>query len=206
MTPDTYRVEHETIEAVHTGEDDFKNQWGLAAVRAQLDLEHGAGTGQIVGLIDAGIDTGHQVSMGKEVHEHFLPDAPDETGDRAFHGTAVTSIIAGRPSDSFTAGVTARRGFARSADVAMFALSAGLGGGQNVPISLADLASADDTWASRISHVTTWSMGGRSLDFVNMSVDCKGFMELYSAQEPGDRQDGLRVGDGQREWRSLRPG
>ena len=32
--PDKYREERETIELDHSGEEDFKNQWGLTAVRA----------------------------------------------------------------------------------------------------------------------------------------------------------------------------
>ena len=192
VTLDTYREERETIENAHSGEDDFKNQWGLTAVRAdrayaQLELEHGAGTepgsGQTVGLIDTGIDTGHPVFARKEVHEHFFSGTPDETGDRVSHRTTVASVIVGQPSDDFTARVMAGRGVARGADVAMFALQAGSGGGQYVPISFASLNSADDQWASRINHVTAWSSGGRSLDFVNMSVGYKGIIELYSAQD-----------------------
>ena len=34
-----------------------------------------------------------------------------------------------------------------------------------------------------INHVTAWSSGGRSLDFVNMSVGYKGIIEQYSAQD-----------------------
>ena len=113
---------------------------------AQLELEHGAGTepgsGQTVGLIDTGIDTGHDVFAGKTVSEHFFSGATDETGDRTSHGTAVASVIVGRPSDAFTASVTAGRGVARGADVAMFAIRAGSSSGNYVPISLAGLNGA----------------------------------------------------------------
>ena len=190
-----YREERDAIEHDHSGEDDFKNQWGLTAIQAdrayaQLDLAHGAGTepgsGQTVGLIDTGIDTGHQMFAGKRVTEHFFTDATDETGDEDSHGTAVASVIVGRPSAAFTAGVTAGRGVARGADVAMFAVPAGSGGGDYVPISLASLNSADDQWASMINHVTAWSSGGRSLDFVNTSVGSTGIIEQYSAQDLRD--------------------
>ena len=180
------------IEADHGGEEDFKNQWGLKAIRAdrayaQLELEHGAGTqpgsGQTVGLIDTGIDTAHQVFAGKTVTEEHLNNAPEETGDERSHGTAVASVIVGRPSAAFTASVTAARGVARGADVAMFAVPTGSGGGNYVPISLPGLASADDRWATRFNHVINWSNGGRSIDFVNVSVGYEGIIDQYSTQQ-----------------------
>ena len=139
-----------------------------------------------MGLIDTGIDTGHPMFSGKTVREHFFSGATDETGDGVSHGTAVASVIVGRPSAEFTPRVTAGRGVARGADVAMFAVRAGSGGGDYVPISLASLNAVDDRWASRIDHVTAWSSGGRSLDFVNMSVGFKGVIDLYSAQNLRD--------------------
>ena len=171
------------------------NQWGLTAIRAgrayaQLELEHGVGTepgnGQTVGLIDTGIDAGHQVFAGKTVTEHFFSGATDETGDRRSHGTAVASVIVGRPSEAFTASVTAGRGVARGADVAMFAVRAGSSSGNYVPISLAGLNGADNQWASRLNHVINWSSGGRSIDFVNMSVGYLGIIDQYSAQDLRD--------------------
>ena len=191
VSPDKYREERETIELDHNGDEDFKNQWGLTAIRAdrayaQLELEHGVGTepgaGQTVGVIDTGIDTEHPMFAGKTVTEHFFSGATDETGDGVSHGTSVASVIVGRPSAAFTASVTAPRGVARGADVAMFALRAGSGGGDYIPVSLASLNAVDDQWASRINHVTAWSSGDRTLDFVNVSVGFKGIIEQYSAQ------------------------
>ena len=192
VSPDKYREERETIELGHNGEEDFKNQWGLTAVRAdrayaQLELKHGAGTepgdGQTVGIIDTGIDTGHPMFAGKTVAEHFFSDATDEIGDEISHGTAVASVIVGRPSAAHTESVTSPRGVARGADVAMFAIRAGSGGGEYIPIVLASLNVVDDHWASRINHVTSWSSGGRTLDFVNVSVGFKGIIEQYSTQD-----------------------
>ena len=187
-----YQEERQTIEDDHNDEDDFKNLWGLTAIRAdrayaQLELEHGAGTepgsGQTVGVIDTGIDTGHPVFAGKTVTEHFFSGATDETGSVRSHGTAVASVIVGRPSAAFTANVTAARGVARGADVAMFAVQAGPGSGNYTPASLAGLNVVDDEWASRINHVTAWSSGGRTLDFVNLSVGYHGIIEQYSTQQ-----------------------
>ncbi len=190
---DKYREEREKIEIEHNGEDDFKNQWGLTAIRAdrayaQLELEHGTGrqpgTGQTVGLIDSGIDTGHPMFAGKTVSEQFFSGASDEDGSNRSHGTAVASIIVGDPAADFTAEVTAPRGVARGADVAMFAIPTGSGGGRYVPISLAGLNSGDNTWDSWFSHVINW--GSRTIDFVNMSVGYKGIIDSYSEQDLRD--------------------
>ena len=191
----TYEQERQTIEDGHNGQDDFQHQWGLTAIGAdrayaQLELENGArtepGSGQTVGLIDTGIDTGHPVFAGKTVTEHFFSVATDETGDGISHGTAVASVIVGRPSAAFTANVDAARGVARGADVAMFAVQAGSGGGDYNPVLLASLNAVDDRWASMSDHVTAWSSGGRTLDFANISVGYLGIIEQYSTQNLRD--------------------
>ena len=111
-------------------------------------------------MIDTGIDTGHQVFAGKTVTEEFLDGATDETGTRTSHGTAVAGVIAGRPSDAHTANVNAARGVAWGADIAMFAIPLGSGGGDYVPVSLAGLNNDDDDFAGIIDHVLNWSSAG----------------------------------------------
>ena len=117
---------------------------------------------------------------GKTVSEHFFSGASDETGVIRSHGTAVAGVIVGDPSAAFTAQVTAPRGVARGADVAMFAIAAGSGGGRYVPVSLTGLNGADNRWDSWLSHVINW--GSRTIDFVNMSVGYSGIIESYSEQ------------------------
>lgn len=196
VTPTEYRQRRTTIEDGHSGAADFENQWGLTATRAgrayaQIELEHGAGTvpgsGQTVGLIDTGIDTDHPVFAGKTVTEEIFSGTGDRRGEKTSHGTAVASVIAGDPSAAHTASVDAARGIARGADIAMFAILAGPGGGDYVPVSLTGQGSADDGWADRITRVLDWSSGGRSLDFVNVSVGYKGIIEQYG--EPELRRD-----------------
>ncbi len=172
------------------------NQWGLRAIGAersyaQVEVRHGRGTapgsGQTVGLIDSGIDTGHPVFAGKRVTERFITGATDETGDEMSHGTAVASVVAGRPPATGFSLVRAGRGIAWGADIAMFAIP--LGGPVHPtypPIPLTGLASADDRWASIIDEVTAWSNGGRTLDFVNASVGFTGNIEQYSTQQLRD--------------------
>ena len=197
----------------HKGEDDFQNQWGLTAIRAdrayaQLELERGAGTkpgtGQTVGLIDSGIDTGHPMFAGKTVSEHSF-GAHDEDGSWISHGTVTTGIIVGDPPAAFTAEVSAPRGVARGADVAMFAIPVGLVSyGRYVPVSLTgplpslltgpppSLNYMNGVWAARFIHVINWR--NRTIDFVNLSVGPLGIIEQYSEQGLRDNfKDAIRT-------------
>ena len=193
LTSEKYEEERQTIEDGHNDEDDFKNTWALSTIRAdrawaQLELELGIGTepgsGQTVGVIDTGIDTGHPLFAGKTVTEEFMSGATDEDGSKRSHGTAVSSAIVGRSlDDDFTAEVTAPRGVAWGADIAMFAIPAGSGIGNYVPVSLTGLDNADTEWKSWIERVLNWRSGGRRLDFVNLSVGHHGIIEQYSQQE-----------------------
>ena len=196
ISPENFEEELETIADNHSGAEDFRNQWGLTAIRAdrawaQLELRHGdggePGSGVTVGLIDTGIDTAHPLFAGTTVTEHLFSGATQETGDTTSHGTAVAGVIAARsPSDAYTDEVTAPRGIASGADIAMFAVRTGSGGGDYVPISTASLGSTDDRWAGRLRHVINWSSGGRAIDFVNVSVGFKGIIEQYGEQQLRD--------------------
>ncbi len=157
--PERYEAERQTIEDAHANEDAFKNQWGLEAIRAerayaQLELEHGIGlepgSGQTVGLIDTGIDELHPVFAGKTVTEQFFGTAEDETGDGFSHGTAVASVIsARRGAELANSGANAAHGVAWGADIAMFAIPTGSGGGIYHPLTLTGQTSYDELWASR---------------------------------------------------------
>ncbi len=193
---ESYEAERRTIADTHSSLDDFKSQWGLAPIRAdvayaQLQLKHGigreAGNGQTVGLIDTGIDAGHPVFAGKTISEHLSGSAQNETGDKFSHGTAVASVIAARQGAVFDyAGASPAHGVAWGADIAMLAIPTGSGGGTYVPIQFSGQTSADDRWATRVTHMIDWSIGGRTLDFVNVSVGYHGIIEQYSEQELRD--------------------
>ena len=191
-----YEDKREDIEDTHNDEDSFKNQWGLGSVRAdrawaQIELQYGAGTapgsGITVGMIDTGIDTGHPVFAGKTVTEHFFSGAEDEDGSERSHGTAVAGVMVARPSDTFTANVNAGRGVAWGADIAMFAIQTGSAGDTYSPITPASLGSADDRWSDRLDTVIAWSRGGRTLDFVNLSVGFQGIIEQLSEPQLRNR-------------------
>ena len=193
LEPERFEEELHTIESAHSGEDSFGNQWGLAAIRAdrayaQLELEHGIGlepgSGQTVGLIDTGIDEEHPVFADTIVTEHFFGAAQDETGSSFSHGTAVASIIAaGRNAEFGNGGVNAAHGVAWGADIAMFAIPTGSGGGTYNPVGLTGQINVDEIWAPRVAHIVGWSSAGRTLDFVNVSVGYHGIIDQYSEQD-----------------------
>ena len=187
-----YEAERGTLEDGHNREDDFTNQWGLAAIRAdrayaQLELRHGAGTepgsGQTVGIIDYGIDTGHPFFAGKTVTEHFFGNATDETGLDGFsHGTAVASVIAGRPSDRHARDTGAARGVARGADVAMFVADTLTAAATYSATTPSALDGVDEIWATRFDHVIGWRNGARSIDFLNLSWVFPGIIDQYTSE------------------------
>ena len=165
-------------------------QWGLGRIRTEPAWRRisestgrlpAPGAGQTVGVIDSGIDQGHPAFCGgsatcqKTITEVFTGSTLDETGDEDSHGTAVASVIVGR--------LLIAPGVAWGADVAMFAVPVGSGGGTYVPISLTDLNDSDDGYADLVNFVTGWSSGGRSLDFVNVSIGYRGIVDQYSEQE-----------------------
>ena len=232
LTQTQYESELEDIEVTHNIQEDFERQWGLASMRAgrayaQLELEHGIGlepgSGQTVGLIDTGIDQDHPVFAGKMVTEQFLGGVQDETGDESWsHGTAVASVIAARRGVRLGNNrASAARGVASGADIAMFAIPTGSGGGPYNPVELTDQSSVDQIWADRLEQILNWSSAGRTLDFINVSVGYLGIIDQYSEQELAqqfprfdradragrrDRQDRLRLGSRQRPQRPMRCG
>ena len=117
---------------------------------------------------------------GKIVTEEFLDGGTDETGDEFSHGTAVASLAAGLRSGSLA---SSANGVAWGADIAMFAIPTGSGGGQYRPISLAGLAGQDSSWAGLINSVVNWRDGQRKVDFLNLSVGHKGIIDSYSEQD-----------------------
>ena len=157
----------------------FGDQWGLRAIdvnRAYANVartegpDAAPGEGVTIGFIDTGIDEDHTLFEGKTITEEFLPNARDETGNRSSHGTAVASVAAGR-------------GVAPGADIAMFAIPLGTGGGTYVPVSLQTLRDNDSDYASEFSHVISWRDGQRAVDFLNLSFGYNGIIDDYSEQE-----------------------
>ena len=171
----------------HTGETGFTNQWGLGHMNtgrayANLELLKGdnaePGAGVTIGFIDTGIDQSHPVFSGKTVTEQWLSGAVDETGARFSHGTAVASVAAAaRVSSS-----SAAWGVASGANIAMFSIPTGSGGGGGyyVPISLAALDSINNRWTSDFNTVLAWRSG---VDILNLSLGYSGIIDNYTEQQ-----------------------
>ena len=173
------------------------DQWGLRTIKVdrayeRLETKYGTGTapgsGQILGVIDSGMDADHPVFAGNLSWGIPLEGSTGETGDEPSHGTAVASVIMGRPSESYAEAVTAPRGVAWGADIAMFARSPWANGqfpettSRNPLTALArDDASSGRRTIDRCDRLVP--SGTRTLDFVNMSVGFNGIIEQYSAQQ-----------------------
>ena len=184
-------VDPPPVQPPHAG---FANQWGLNTINAdsawaKLQLKHGEntapGAGITLGVIDSGIDQHHPVFSGKTITERFLMGATDEDGTRNSHGTSVASVMAANPSQNFIDQTSGARGVAWGADITMFAIPLGSGGGPFVPISLSGLKNWDHPtkFPAIINEATRWSKSGRSLDFVNASLGFRSIVDMYSTSD-----------------------
>ena len=193
-SPDDFESFVEPIADSYREEPNFRNQWGLDDIGAHWAYAHlealkgraaEPGSGVTIGFVDTGIDQGHPMFAGKRISEERLAGATDETvlqfradPDRSFsHGTAVASIAAGRPSGLRGA----PQGVAWAADVAMFAIPLGTGGGDYVPVSIGrGTPDRDIFWADLFRYV----LGRRGdIDILNLSFNINGIVDDYSEQE-----------------------
>ena len=177
----------QTLADLHEDEDDFKNQWGLEAINAarayaNVELAKGlsttAGDGVTVGFVDTGIDLDHPLFTG-DVTEEFLLMAVDETGAGSSHGTSVASVV-GADAEGLIPAERQHgfRGVAPGADLKMFAIPVGSGGGLYRPISLSGLASQEGDFKSIFDHALS-----RDVDILNLSIGFQGIIDNYSKQE-----------------------
>ena len=195
LTEVLYKDLFQAIKTTHTIHPGFTNQWGLDKTKAadawsQLQLKYGPdtvppGDGITLGAIDTGIDENHPVFAGKTVNEVLLLGATKEVGDDFSHGTAVASVMVANPDLAFVTQTDAALGVAWGADITMFAVPAGSGGGNFVPVALTNLKYWDDPtrFPSVFKAATGWSSNGRSLDFVNVSLGFQSIIDMYSKSD-----------------------
>ena len=181
----------EALAEQYRAHQNFQSQWGLSHVGADYAYAHvnqlkGAavapGAGVTIGFIDSGIDQGHPDFAGKTITEVLIGSATDETGDRFSHGTAVASVAAAIR----TLNDKSAHGVAWGADIAMFAIPVGSGGGTYHPITLSSLDGADAGWGNLFDYVFAWRRGGRGADVLNLSIGFSGIIDSYSEQELRD--------------------
>ena len=83
---------------------EYKNQWGLDFINASDAYSYGAsGKGVVIGVVDEALDWGHHEFLRENI---LHPDSVliysgnrEPTALEKFHGTATSSIIAGRKDD-----------------------------------------------------------------------------------------------------------
>ena len=188
VSPETYGTEVASAadEIRSTPEFDLRPSWDLEAVGvpeawAHLAVARGEdkpGSGVTVGVIDTGIDLGHpsfdEAVAAGEITEEFFRGAEDETGEELSHGTAVASVITGRPSATFG---TVYTGIAPYARLRMFAIPLGSPPPPGTPveaITLSRLAEEDESEAAFFRDVLS-----RDLDFLNLSFGYYGVIDDY---------------------------
>ena len=191
VTAADFAAAAETLKQQYRAHQNFRSQWGLSHVGADYAYAHvnqlkGAavapGAGVTIGFIDSGIDHGHPDFAGKTITEVLLRGATDETGNLYSHGTAVASVAAAiRTTDD-----RAAHGVAWGADIAMFAIPVGSGGGDYVPITLSGLDGSDDAWEDLFDDVLGWRGTSGGVDILNLSIGYSGIIDSYSEQELRD--------------------
>jgi len=155
-------------------------KWPLEMVNhyrglAHLELVRGSaaastpGKGVTLGVIDSGIRSSHhafsQTGAGAITVEYLAGATQEAAGDFS-HGTAVTSVAAGRYYGAY------------GGDIKMFAIPLGSGGGTYTPITLPRLLSEDSSSASLYNHVL-----GKNLDILNLSFGYNGGIEGYTESQ-----------------------
>ncbi len=169
--------------ASYRNEPGYRNQWGLEAIHADRAYAHlrflqGAdaqpGAGVTIGFVDSGIDQNHPAFSDTAFTERFMRQATDETGDEQSHGTLVASVAAGGRVSS----PKAHHGVAWGADIAMFAIPLGSGGGPYAPLTLAALSGLDSRDAALFQSVL-----GEEIDILNLSIGFDGNIEDYSESQ-----------------------
>jgi len=184
-----FRELAEEIAGTHRERSSFRNQWGLETIRADrayanLELKLGPATapghGVTVGMLDTGIDAAHFQFRNKNIVERFLLDGTGDDGTEFSHGTAVASVIAGDETPGFE---FEAHGVAPGADLVVFAVPAGDPPETYVPIEVSELPGAAEFVVETIDAAADWRYGGRSIDFLNVSLGFSGIVENYSEED-----------------------
>ncbi|MXX85177.1 MAG: S8 family serine peptidase, partial [Acidobacteria bacterium] len=185
-----FEAEAEAISGWMTLHPGFRNQWGLEEIGAHRAYAHlrllegpdaEPGAGVTIGFIDSGIDLEHRSFAGRSIYFQPLFGAEPETGvDDFSHGTAVASVAAGsRLSDT----VTGNLGLAWGADLAMWSIPLGSGGGPYQPITLEQVGEGDPGFAHIFQTAFAWRDAGNRLDILNLSFGYNGLLESYDAAD-----------------------
>ena len=174
----------EEVAAVYAEPSGYRNQWGLAAINAEvayanLELRLGPevapGEGVTVGILDTGIDGADPAFRNKTVIERFL-GATDEDGSELSHGTAVASILAGEDIPGYPHDA---QGVAWGADLVVFAIPLGEAPELYDPIRIDELPETAEYFAETFEEILAWRFGSERVEFLNLSLGVSGIIENY---------------------------
>ena len=174
----------EEVAAVYAEPSGYRNQWGLAAINAEvayanLELRLGPevapGEGVTVGILDTGIDGADPAFRNKTVIERFL-GATDEDGSELSHGTAVASILAGEDIPGYPHDA---QGVAWGADLVVFAIPLGEAPELYDPIRINELPETAKYFAETFEEILAWRFGSERVEFLNLSLGVSGIIENY---------------------------
>ena len=183
-----FEEQAEAISGWMTLHPGFRNQWGLEEIGAHRAYAHlrllegpdaAPGAGVTIGFIDSGIDREHPAFAGRSIHFQPLFGAEPETGEDFSHGTAVASVAAGSRIDT----ETGNHGVAWGADLAMWSIPLGSGGGPYRPITLEQIGESDAGFAYLFQTAFAWRDAGNRLDILNLSFGYSGLTEHYGAED-----------------------
>ena len=184
-----FEAQAEAISGWMTLHPGFRNQWGLEEIGAHRAYAHvrllegpeaAPGAGVTIGFVDTGIDVDHPVFAGRSIYVEPLFGAEPETGVEGFsHGTAVASVAAGGRIDT----VTGHHGVAWGADLAMWSIPLGSGGGPYRPITLEGIRRNDAAFAHIFNTAFAWRDAGNRLDILNLSFGFNGLTHDYSGDD-----------------------
>ncbi|MCY3745652.1 MAG: S8 family serine peptidase [Acidobacteria bacterium] len=185
-----FEAEAEAISGWMTLHPGFRNQWGLEEIGAHRAYAHlrllegpdaEPGAGVTIGFIDSGIDVEHRSFVGRSIYFQPLFGAEPETGvDDFSHGTAVASVAAGNKLPDT---VTGNHGVAWGADLAMWSIPLGSGGGPYEPITLEQVGESDPGFAYLFQTAFDWRDAGNRLDILNLSFGYNGLLEHYGGED-----------------------
>ena len=148
--------------------DEYQDQWGLAAINASSAYARGAsGKGIVIGITDSGLDTTHdEIAASRVLPESNLTYSNyDPTTSQQRHGTMVASVAAGTLSES---NMSSMHGVAFDADILFTAIQ---------------LAEPDDDYDPVDLGDTDTNPGEVNEDFTGIDNFFSQLFEIYNVAE-----------------------